>query len=39
VLGVRLFLRRATAETEPACDRPQPSSMLAPPGTATLRGE
>ena len=39
VLGVRLFLRQGAAETEPACDRPQPSSMLAPPGTATLRGE
>jgi uncharacterized membrane protein YedE/YeeE len=38
VLGVRLFLRQGSAETEPACDL-QPSSMLAPPGTATLRGE
>jgi len=39
VLGVRLFLQRGTGETEPARDRGQPSSMLAPPGTATLRGE
>lgn len=39
VLGVRLFLHQGTGETEPARDRGQPSSMLAPPGTATLRGE
>jgi uncharacterized membrane protein YedE/YeeE len=38
VLGVRLFLRQSTNDTEPATDV-QPSSILAPPGTVAARGE